>query len=209
MISLSERPTRVPVGMFLIAAATAGVIWALIGGWVALIVAVAGFGPGSVGGAQPLGVVGGLTPGIGIPRPTACCCLRQPSPREPKGAVIPPSVTAEPLAQARPISAATISRAHADQWQAAAGVCRPADEEQTGNGAAVGRAQCGGQPAVAGHSVDAATGEAVPVAKFSGVRIRRHRILPRRSTPARPRQPAHDRRSPRTAPTSPWPADPG
>ncbi|HPE11479.1 MAG: CDP-alcohol phosphatidyltransferase family protein [Actinobacteria bacterium] len=45
VISLSERPTRVLiVGMFLIAAATAGVIWALIGGWVALIVAVAGFG---------------------------------------------------------------------------------------------------------------------------------------------------------------------
>lgn len=45
VISLSERPTRVLVaGMFLIAAATAGAIWAQIGGWVALAVALVGFG---------------------------------------------------------------------------------------------------------------------------------------------------------------------
>lgn len=44
VISLSERPTRVLVaGMFLIGAASAGVIWATIGGWVALVVSIAGF----------------------------------------------------------------------------------------------------------------------------------------------------------------------
>ena len=45
VISLSERPTRVLVaGMFLIAAAVAGQLWADIGGWVALAVSLAGFG---------------------------------------------------------------------------------------------------------------------------------------------------------------------
>lgn len=44
VISLSERPTRVLIcGMFLIAAATAGQIWASIGGWTALVVAMLGF----------------------------------------------------------------------------------------------------------------------------------------------------------------------
>lgn len=45
VISLSERPTRVLIsGMFLLAAASAGTVWATIGGWVALAVAVVGFG---------------------------------------------------------------------------------------------------------------------------------------------------------------------
>lgn len=45
VISLSERPTRVLIaGMFLIAAAVAGAIWAQIGGWAALAVAIVGFG---------------------------------------------------------------------------------------------------------------------------------------------------------------------
>lgn len=45
VISLSERPTRVLIsGMFLIAAAVAGPVWADLGGWVALAVAVLGFG---------------------------------------------------------------------------------------------------------------------------------------------------------------------
>ena len=45
MISLSERPTRVLiVGMFLIGGHRRSHLGALIGGWVALIVAVAGFG---------------------------------------------------------------------------------------------------------------------------------------------------------------------
>lgn len=45
VISLSERPTRVLVaGMFLIAAAVAGPLWADLGGWVALVVSVLGFG---------------------------------------------------------------------------------------------------------------------------------------------------------------------
>jgi CDP-diacylglycerol--glycerol-3-phosphate 3-phosphatidyltransferase len=44
VISLSERPTRVLIaGMFLIATATAGPLWAQIGGWVALLVALLGF----------------------------------------------------------------------------------------------------------------------------------------------------------------------
>jgi CDP-diacylglycerol--glycerol-3-phosphate 3-phosphatidyltransferase len=45
VISLSERPTRVLIsGMFLIAAAVAGTTWANVGGWVALVVSVLGFG---------------------------------------------------------------------------------------------------------------------------------------------------------------------
>ena len=45
VISLSERPTRVlVVGMFLIATWAAGPIWALIGGWVALVLGILGFG---------------------------------------------------------------------------------------------------------------------------------------------------------------------
>ena len=45
VISLSERPTRVLIaGMFLIAAAVAGPLWADLGGWVALVVSVLGFG---------------------------------------------------------------------------------------------------------------------------------------------------------------------
>jgi CDP-diacylglycerol--glycerol-3-phosphate 3-phosphatidyltransferase len=45
VISLSERPTRVLVaGMFLLAAAVAGDVWAQVGGWVALLVGVLGFG---------------------------------------------------------------------------------------------------------------------------------------------------------------------
>ncbi len=45
VISLSERPTRVlVVGMFLIATWAAGPIWAQIGGWVALLLGVLGFG---------------------------------------------------------------------------------------------------------------------------------------------------------------------
>ncbi len=44
VISMSERPTRVLIaGMFLIATAAAGTLWAQIGGWVALVVAVVGF----------------------------------------------------------------------------------------------------------------------------------------------------------------------
>lgn len=44
VISLSERPTRVIIsGMFLIAAAVAGIGWAQLGGWVALIVSILGF----------------------------------------------------------------------------------------------------------------------------------------------------------------------
>jgi CDP-diacylglycerol--glycerol-3-phosphate 3-phosphatidyltransferase len=44
VISLSERPTRVIIsGMFLIAAAVAGIGWAQLGGWVALIVSIFGF----------------------------------------------------------------------------------------------------------------------------------------------------------------------
>lgn len=45
VISLSERPTRVVIaGMFLIATAAAGLLWADIGGWAALLVSVVGFG---------------------------------------------------------------------------------------------------------------------------------------------------------------------
>jgi CDP-diacylglycerol--glycerol-3-phosphate 3-phosphatidyltransferase len=45
VISLSERPTRVLIaGMFLIATATSGQVWATIGGWTALLVALFGFG---------------------------------------------------------------------------------------------------------------------------------------------------------------------
>jgi len=45
VISLSERPTRVlVVGMFLIATAVAGAIWATIGGWLALTVSILGLG---------------------------------------------------------------------------------------------------------------------------------------------------------------------
>lgn len=44
VISLSERPTRVLIaGMFLLATASQGEIWAQIGGWLALAVAVFGF----------------------------------------------------------------------------------------------------------------------------------------------------------------------
>lgn len=43
VISLSERPTRVLIaGMFLIATAVAGPVWATIGGWVALVTAIVG-----------------------------------------------------------------------------------------------------------------------------------------------------------------------
>ncbi len=46
VISLSERPTRVlVVGMFLIATWAAGPIWGQIGGWVALVLGILGFGP--------------------------------------------------------------------------------------------------------------------------------------------------------------------
>lgn len=45
VISLSERPTRVLiVGMFLIATAAEGAVWATIGGWLALVVSVFGLG---------------------------------------------------------------------------------------------------------------------------------------------------------------------
>ena len=45
VISLSERPTRVIiVGMFLVATAVAGSVWAQIGGWVARAVALVGIG---------------------------------------------------------------------------------------------------------------------------------------------------------------------
>lgn len=45
VISLSERPTRVLVsGMFLIAAAVAGPLWATVGGWVALVLSILGLG---------------------------------------------------------------------------------------------------------------------------------------------------------------------
>jgi CDP-diacylglycerol--glycerol-3-phosphate 3-phosphatidyltransferase len=45
VISLSERPTRVVIaGMFLIATAAAGSLWADIGAWAALLVSVVGFG---------------------------------------------------------------------------------------------------------------------------------------------------------------------
>lgn len=45
VISLSERPTRVLIaGMFLIAAAVAGPVWAQLGGWAALAVSLFGFG---------------------------------------------------------------------------------------------------------------------------------------------------------------------
>lgn len=45
VISLSERPTRVLIsGMFLIAAAVAGPGWAQLGGWVALLLSLFGFG---------------------------------------------------------------------------------------------------------------------------------------------------------------------
>ncbi|MCU0298965.1 MAG: CDP-alcohol phosphatidyltransferase family protein [Candidatus Nanopelagicales bacterium] len=44
VISLSERPTRVLIsGMFLIATAVAGPLWAQIGGWAALVLAAVGF----------------------------------------------------------------------------------------------------------------------------------------------------------------------
>ena len=133
MISLSERPTRVLiVGMFLIAAATAGVIWALIGGWVALIVAVAGFG-------QVLWAVRSrwrrrrLTPGIGIPRqPPAVvfgnpvrgnqrCCHSTVGDRGTAGSS-PADFGGHDL------------RAHADQWQAAAGCTDPPTRNKPGTG---------------------------------------------------------------------------
>ena len=45
VISLSERPTRVLIsGMFLIAAAVAGPLWAQLGGWIALLLSLFGFG---------------------------------------------------------------------------------------------------------------------------------------------------------------------
>lgn len=45
VISLSERPTRVLIaGMFLIAAAVAGPLWADLGGWAALVLSVVGLG---------------------------------------------------------------------------------------------------------------------------------------------------------------------
>lgn len=45
VISLSERPTRVLIaGMFLIATAAAGPLWAELGGWAALLVSAVGFG---------------------------------------------------------------------------------------------------------------------------------------------------------------------
>ena len=45
VISLSERPTRVVIsGMFLIATAVAGPVWAQLGGWAALLLGLFGFG---------------------------------------------------------------------------------------------------------------------------------------------------------------------